>query len=72
VVSSGGQLAARAGKGVKRGAALACVVGDGMLLGLTGASASGGAVWFKGGQGRGLRWFSISFQPCRVRGRETV
>jgi hypothetical protein len=71
-VSSGGQLVARDGKGVKRGAALACAAGDGVLLGLAGASAGGGAVWFRGGQGRRLRWFSISFQPCQVRGREMV
>jgi hypothetical protein len=71
-VSSGGQLTARAGKGVKRGVALACAIGFGVLQECPDAMGGIEVVWFKGGQARGLRWVSFSFRPCRVRGRETV
>jgi hypothetical protein len=52
-VSSGGQLTARAGKGVKRGAALECAVGCGVLHARPSAMGGVEMVWFSGGQGRG-------------------
>jgi hypothetical protein len=59
-VSSGGQLVARAGKGVKRGGSGVCL-GYGMLQECPGAIGGIEVVWFRGGQGGVLRWVCSVF-----------
>jgi hypothetical protein len=56
-VASGGHHRTQAGKGVKRGVGLACAAGCRVMVARPGMMREVEMVWFRGGQGRGRRWY---------------